>query len=104
MHVVRFCWFLNHDEIRAEIEKDYEQFTSAMLHVFRASNLMFSGEYELEEARTFSRKLLEKIVSTRKGCLELRQVKLSKLNFVHACDACSCLNTHDANNFIGNFL
>lgn len=72
---LRFCWFLNHDEIRAEIEKDYEQFTSAMLHVFRASNLMFSGEYELEEARTFSRKLLEKIVSTGKGCLELRQIE-----------------------------
>ncbi|CAI8609540.1 unnamed protein product [Vicia faba] len=40
-----------------------------MLHVFRASNLMFCGEYELEEARTFSRKILEKNVSTGKGAL-----------------------------------
>ncbi|XP_039686183.1 S-linalool synthase isoform X2 [Medicago truncatula] len=71
---LRFCWFLNHDEIRAKVEKDYEHFSSAMLHVFRASNLMFSGEYELKEARTFSRKLLEQIVSTGKGCL-LRQIE-----------------------------
>ncbi|XP_058750802.1 S-linalool synthase-like [Vicia villosa] len=63
---LRFCWFLNHDETKAEIENNYEQFSSAMLHVFRASNLMFCGEYELEEARSFSRKILEKIVSTGK--------------------------------------
>jgi geranyllinalool synthase len=78
MHAVRFCWFLNDDEIRAEVEKYYEHFSSAMLHVFRASNLMFRGEYELKEARTFSRKLLEQVVSTGKGCL-LRQVNC--LNF-----------------------
>ncbi|XP_058756107.1 (E,E)-geranyllinalool synthase-like [Vicia villosa] len=63
---LRFCWFLNHDETKAEIENNYEQFSSAMFHVFRASNLMFCGEYELEEARSFSRKILEKIVSTGK--------------------------------------
>jgi hypothetical protein len=61
------------------VEKDYEHFSRAMLHMFRASNLMFSGEYELDEARAFSRKVLEKMVSTRKGGLLLRQVKLSKL-------------------------
>ncbi|CAI8591199.1 unnamed protein product [Vicia faba] len=64
-----FCWFLNHEELKAEIERDYEHFSNAMLHVFRASNLMFCGEYELEEARTFSRKILEKTVSTGKGGL-----------------------------------
>ncbi|CAI8609541.1 unnamed protein product [Vicia faba] len=64
-----FCWFLNHEELKAEIERDYEHFSNAMLHVFRASNLMFCGEYELEEARTFSRKILEKNVSTGKGAL-----------------------------------
>ena len=98
MHAVRFCWFLHDDEIRAKVEKDYEHFSSAMLHIFRASNLMFSGEYELMEARTFSRKLLEKIVSTSKRCL-LPQVKLFKLPLNDlkfcVCDAscmlCSCL-------------
>ncbi|KAK7327930.1 hypothetical protein VNO77_22023 [Canavalia gladiata] len=58
-----FCWFLHDDEIRGQVEKEYEHFSSALFHIFRASNLMFYGEYELEEAKTFSRKLLEKIVS-----------------------------------------
>lgn len=31
-----------------------------MLNVYRATNLAFTGELELKEARTFSRKLLEK--------------------------------------------
>ncbi|CAJ2648693.1 unnamed protein product [Trifolium pratense] len=72
---LRFCWFLNDFEIGAEVEKEYEHFSRAMLHVFRASNLMFSGEYELDEARAFSRKILDKIVSTRKGGLLLRQIE-----------------------------
>ena len=33
---------------------------SAMFNVYRATDLMFSGEYELKEARGFARKLLEK--------------------------------------------
>ncbi|CAL5183398.1 unnamed protein product [Lathyrus oleraceus] len=71
---LRFCWFLNHEEIKAEIERDCEHSSSAMLHIFRASNLVFCGEYELEEARIFSRKILEKIVSTGKGRL-LQQIE-----------------------------
>lgn len=74
VHAVSFCWFLNHEEIKAEIEDNYEHFSSAMLHVFRASNLTFCEEYELEEARTFSKKILEKIVSMGKGCL-LHQIE-----------------------------
>ncbi|GLT82993.1 hypothetical protein SLE2022_013080 [Rubroshorea leprosula] len=38
-----------------------------MLNVHRATDLMFLGEYELEEARSFSRKLLEKYVSMGNG-------------------------------------
>ena len=34
-----------------------------MLNVYRATDLMFSGEYELQEARSFSKKLLDKTVS-----------------------------------------
>nr|ACO40485.1 terpene synthase [Actinidia deliciosa] len=56
----RFCWFLYQEDIRVHIEKNYECFTSALYNVYRATDLMFSGEYELEEARVFSRKLLEK--------------------------------------------
>ncbi|TKY71659.1 S-linalool synthase [Spatholobus suberectus] len=76
-----FCWFLSNDEIRAQVEKDYEHFSSAMLHVFRASNLMFCGEYELEEARTFSKKLLKKIVSAGNG--DRQQVKVPTKRIEH---------------------
>ncbi|XAR66502.1 Alpha-farnesene synthase [Bertholletia excelsa] len=55
-----FCWFLYHEEIVAHMERNYEYFTSVLYNVYRATDLMFSGEGELEEARLFSRKLLEK--------------------------------------------
>ena len=38
-----------------------------MLNVYRATDLMFPGEYELEEARSFSRKVLEKVVPKEIG-------------------------------------
>lgn len=72
-HAVRFCSLLNHGDIKVDIENNSEHFSSAMLHVFRASNLIFCGEYELDEARTFSRNILKKVVSTGKGDL-LQQV------------------------------
>ncbi|XP_059660704.1 (E,E)-geranyllinalool synthase-like [Cornus florida] len=59
-----FCWFLLHEDFVAHLEENFEVFTSAMYNVYRATDLMFSGEYELEEARSFSRKLLEKSMST----------------------------------------
>ncbi|XP_012448032.1 (E,E)-geranyllinalool synthase isoform X1 [Gossypium raimondii] len=61
------CWFLNDDEIVDHIEKNQEFFSSVMLNVYRATDVMFSGEYELEEARSFSRKVLEKVVSKGTG-------------------------------------
>ncbi|XVF25854.1 hypothetical protein REPUB_Repub13aG0249900 [Reevesia pubescens] len=62
-----FCWFLNDQEILYHIEKNHEIFSSVMLNVYRATDLMFPGEYELEEARSFSRKILEKIVPKGNG-------------------------------------
>jgi geranyllinalool synthase len=35
-----------------------------MLNVYRASDLTFSGEYDIQEARLFSKKLLEKTTSS----------------------------------------
>jgi hypothetical protein len=58
-----FCWFLQHGDMRDQIENNNEYFSSAMLNVYRATDLMFSGEYELQEARSFSKKLLDKTVS-----------------------------------------
>ncbi|KAK6268819.1 hypothetical protein QUC31_012979 [Theobroma cacao] len=58
-----FCWFLNNQEVLDHIGKNNEYFSSVMLNVYRATDLMFPGEYELEEARSFSRKVLEKVAS-----------------------------------------
>ncbi|XP_052182999.1 (E,E)-geranyllinalool synthase [Diospyros lotus] len=55
-----FCWFLRHEDIMAQMENNSGQFRSAMLTVHRATDLMFQGEYELKEARSFARKMLEK--------------------------------------------
>ncbi|PSS24664.1 (E,E)-geranyllinalool synthase [Actinidia chinensis var. chinensis] len=60
-----FCWFLCHEDIVVHIERNFECFTSAMYNVYRAADLIFPGEYELEEARLFSRKLLEKSMTLK---------------------------------------
>ncbi|KAG7962215.1 hypothetical protein I3843_09G054300 [Carya illinoinensis] len=58
-----FCWFLNHEDIRVQIENNPEYFSNALLNVYRATDLMFSGEHDLQEARSFSKQILEKILS-----------------------------------------
>ncbi|KAF5474346.1 hypothetical protein F2P56_006251 [Juglans regia] len=58
-----FCWFLHHKDIRDQIENNHEYFSSSMLNVYRATDLMFSAEQDLQEARSFSKDLLETIVS-----------------------------------------
>ena len=60
-----FCWFLCHEDIVIRIERNFESFTSAMYNVYRATDLIFQGEYELEKARLFSRKLLEKSMTLK---------------------------------------
>ncbi|KAG8385582.1 hypothetical protein BUALT_Bualt03G0060200 [Buddleja alternifolia] len=54
------CWFLHEAEVLVYMEENYEEFISAMYSVYRATDLRFPGENELEEARTFAIKLLEK--------------------------------------------
>ncbi|XP_027160774.1 (E,E)-geranyllinalool synthase-like isoform X2 [Coffea eugenioides] len=58
-----FCWFLQHADTLEYIEQNCEQLTSVLYNVYRATDVMFRREYELEEARAFSRKLLEKSIS-----------------------------------------
>ncbi|KAG5516852.1 hypothetical protein RHGRI_037550 [Rhododendron griersonianum] len=55
-----FCWFLYDEDIRVHVERNFEYFIGALYNVYRATELMFSGEYEAEEANLFSKKLLEK--------------------------------------------
>ncbi|KAJ8761582.1 hypothetical protein K2173_004358 [Erythroxylum novogranatense] len=60
-----FCQFLQAKEVEENIGNNHEYFSSVMLNVYKATDLMFPGEYELEEARSFSKKLLEKSISGR---------------------------------------
>ncbi|XP_058196741.1 (E,E)-geranyllinalool synthase-like [Rhododendron vialii] len=68
-----FCWFLYDEDIRVHVERNFEYFIGALYNVYRATEHMFSREYEAEEAKLFSKKLLEK-------SLKLKSVK-DDLNF-----------------------
>ncbi|EXB82821.1 (E,E)-geranyllinalool synthase [Morus notabilis] len=61
------CWFLYNEEVRDLIEKNFEYFSGVLLNVYRATDLMFPTEFELPEARTFARKLIEKSNSLGEG-------------------------------------
>ncbi|KAJ8767585.1 hypothetical protein K2173_018143 [Erythroxylum novogranatense] len=58
-----FCWLLQSKKVEEMIGNDHEHFSSVMLNVYRATDLMFPGEYELDAAMSFSKKLLEKTIS-----------------------------------------
>ncbi|XP_057950896.1 S-linalool synthase-like [Malania oleifera] len=60
-----FCWFLHHEDIKGYLQNNFEEFSSVMFSIYRATDLMFSSEYELEEARSFSKKLLEMTLSSK---------------------------------------
>ncbi|XP_022724392.1 (E,E)-geranyllinalool synthase-like [Durio zibethinus] len=78
-----FSWFLNNQEVRAHIEENYEHFSTTMLNVYRATDLMFPGENELQEARSFSRNMLEKVTSkdTRFRSVGLKKMMEHELRF-----------------------
>ncbi|XP_039051095.1 S-linalool synthase-like [Hibiscus syriacus] len=79
----QLCWFLNNDKVRAQIEENQEYFSITMFNVYRATDLKFPGEGELEEARSFSRKVLEKIAlkDTSFGCTGLKKMMEHELRF-----------------------
>ncbi|KAK6932513.1 Terpene synthase, N-terminal domain [Dillenia turbinata] len=62
----RFCRLLQGEDIVMHIEKNCRDFLSAMYNVYKATDLIFPGEDELEKARSFSRKILERAMSL--GC------------------------------------
>ncbi|KAG7585056.1 Terpene synthase metal-binding domain [Arabidopsis thaliana x Arabidopsis arenosa] len=55
-----FCWFLNDQEMRYQLERNVDSFLLVILNVYRATDLMFPGENDLEEAREYTRNLLKK--------------------------------------------
>ncbi|KAK6917508.1 Terpene synthase, N-terminal domain [Dillenia turbinata] len=63
----RFCWFLQDKDIVMHIERSCIDFLSTMYCVYRATDIIFSGEDELEKARSFSRKILERAISLGTG-------------------------------------
>ena len=71
-----------HDEkIRGDMEKHGEYFINAMMNVYRASNLMFSEEYEAEEAMSFSSKLLNRFIHAEKSTNKPHVVKVKPSMF-----------------------
>ncbi|GJY13172.1 (E,E)-geranyllinalool synthase-like protein [Tanacetum coccineum] len=64
-----FCWFLYDDEILDHLENNCGQLRSLLYCVYKATDLMFLGENEVEKARSFSKKMLQK-VSTMKTIME----------------------------------
>lgn len=56
-----FCWFVHEPETTSYMEENQEEFMSAMYSVYRATDLAFPGEKEMEEARIFASKLLQNI-------------------------------------------
>ncbi|KAM6550264.1 hypothetical protein CsatB_000072 [Cannabis sativa] len=59
----QLCWFLHNEEIKNHIETNCEYFAIMLLNLYKATDLAFQDEFELNEARNFSRKLLEKCIS-----------------------------------------
>ncbi|KAF8114186.1 hypothetical protein N665_0040s0041 [Sinapis alba] len=54
-----FCWFLNDEEIQDHLKTNIEHLFLVILSIYRATDLIFPGESELEKAKEFSQKLLE---------------------------------------------
>ncbi|KAL6287532.1 hypothetical protein ACE6H2_011922 [Prunus campanulata] len=70
--------FLEDEDIVAYIEEHQELFLSAMYNVYRATDVTFTGENQLEDARAFSRRILEK--ETMKDCMNLvRPISMTNL-------------------------
>ncbi|CAH8358427.1 unnamed protein product [Eruca vesicaria subsp. sativa] len=70
-----FCWFLNDNEIQNHLRINIECLFLVMLNVYRATDLMFPGESELEKAREFSRNLLEKSEFVNKQMVHSSHIK-----------------------------
>ncbi|KVI00970.1 Terpene synthase, metal-binding domain-containing protein [Cynara cardunculus var. scolymus] len=76
-----FCWFLYDEEILDHLENNCGRFTSLLYTVYKATDLIFFGENEAEEARSFSMKMLQKI-STMKNIVDDDVVILPNLSKV----------------------
>jgi geranyllinalool synthase len=61
----RFCWFQCQVDTLDYMEQNSEHLTSVLYAIYRATDLRFMGEHEMDEAQSFSMKLLEKSVALK---------------------------------------
>ncbi|KAL1560201.1 geranyllinalool synthase [Salvia divinorum] len=54
-----FCWFVHQPETMAYMEQNSQHFITAMYSVYRATDLAYPGEHQLDEARKFAIKFLQ---------------------------------------------
>ncbi|KAK1421922.1 hypothetical protein QVD17_24659 [Tagetes erecta] len=57
----KFCWFLYDNELLDHLEHNYRQCTSLLYGIYKATDIIFDGETQVHEARSFSTKMLHKI-------------------------------------------
>lgn len=81
-----FCRFLRDDGARDRIKEDkYQVFATVLVSIYRAKELMFPGGPELREARSFSRKDLERILTNQGDAHLLPGLRRSVANTHFAC-------------------
>ncbi|XP_042471314.1 S-linalool synthase-like [Zingiber officinale] len=56
----KLCWFMDDKEILTHIMENHNEFMGAMYGVYRAAQLMFPKEVDLQNAKQFSLKVLRK--------------------------------------------
>ncbi|ONK75295.1 uncharacterized protein A4U43_C03F15370 [Asparagus officinalis] len=72
----RFCWFLEDNEMLSYIEENYTDFLRVMYDVYKASHICLSHEPELEKAKAFSKKILQKgILSNKNDATDLTELQ-----------------------------
>lgn len=71
---------MNDQETRNHLERNIDSFLLVILSVYRATDLMFPGEHDLQEAREYTRNLLEKRRSIKEKMVPiyLNKVKVIK--------------------------
>ncbi|KAI3510368.1 hypothetical protein L1887_17307 [Cichorium endivia] len=74
-----FCWFLYYDEILDHLENNCAQFTSSLYNVYKATDLMFFGENEVDEARMW-------IEQNKEGPLWNGKASYYRLSCIHNMD------------------
>ncbi|XP_020222841.1 (E,E)-geranyllinalool synthase [Cajanus cajan] len=104
-----FRWFLEDEEIRTHVEKEPEHFSTTMLLMYRASNLIFCGENELEDVKSFARDLLQKSLLTKKNRkgrfsqfqqMVQRELNIPLLAQMDHLDQRMWIEENEANNFL----